>query len=186
MRMSELSGATGIPVPTVKFYLREGLLPPGVRSGPNQADYSEEHVRRLRLICALREVGGLSVAEVGTALGAVDAGHASPVLGKPVEPPVSDADQDWARGRVLELLGPGAAGPVVANLVAVVATLRALGHEGVIERLAEYAALARATAEVDAAVNAEGDAETALVTALLGERLFAGLRNLALVEGVSG
>ena len=37
MRISELSTASGVPVPTLKFYLREGLLPPGDAIAVNQA-----------------------------------------------------------------------------------------------------------------------------------------------------
>lgn len=29
MRIGELSRRTGVPVPTIKYYVREGLLPPG-------------------------------------------------------------------------------------------------------------------------------------------------------------
>ena len=72
MRISELSAATGVPLPTVKYYLREGLLPAGERTARNQADYGAEHVARLRLIRALIEVGGLSVADTRGVLAAAD------------------------------------------------------------------------------------------------------------------
>ncbi|NBH07914.1 MerR family transcriptional regulator, partial [Amycolatopsis sp. SID8362] len=80
MRMAELSAETGVPVATVKYYLREGLLPAGRRVGPNQAQYTPEHVKRLRLVCALREIGGLSLAEVADVLGVLDAGRAARVV----------------------------------------------------------------------------------------------------------
>jgi len=64
MRISGLSAATGVPVATVKYYLREGLLHPGERTGATQALYDESHVARLRLIRALLTVGGLTVAAV--------------------------------------------------------------------------------------------------------------------------
>ena len=41
MRIGELSRATEVPVPTIKYYLREGLLPHGELSSPNQASYGE-------------------------------------------------------------------------------------------------------------------------------------------------
>jgi DNA-binding transcriptional MerR regulator len=44
MRISELSARSGISVPTIKFYLREGLLPPGSPRAVNQADYGEPHL----------------------------------------------------------------------------------------------------------------------------------------------
>lgn len=73
MRVAELSRTSGVPVPSIKYYLRAGLLPPGERTAPNQADYDDRHVHRLRLIRALIEVGGLSVAAVKEVLESVDA-----------------------------------------------------------------------------------------------------------------
>ena len=35
MRIAELSQTTGVPVPTIKYYLREGLLPSGELTSPN-------------------------------------------------------------------------------------------------------------------------------------------------------
>ena len=72
MRISELSSKSGVPVPTIKYYLREGLLDPGTKTGPNQADYGDEHLHRLRLVRALIEVGGLSVATVGEVVTAIE------------------------------------------------------------------------------------------------------------------
>lgn len=70
--MAALSKTTGVPVPTIKFYLREGLLPAGQRTSPNQSQYDESHVHRLALIRGLTEVGGLTLAAVADILGAVD------------------------------------------------------------------------------------------------------------------
>jgi DNA-binding transcriptional MerR regulator len=70
MRISELSAVSGVPLPTVKYYLREGLLPAGERTARNQAEYGPEHLARLRLIRALVEVGGLSLAAARTVLAA--------------------------------------------------------------------------------------------------------------------
>ncbi|HEU5484514.1 MAG TPA: MerR family transcriptional regulator [Microlunatus sp.] len=72
MRMSELSRVSGVPVATIKFYLRAGLLPEGVRSSPNQAQYDDSHLQRLRLIRALVGAGGLSLAAVRTVLHQID------------------------------------------------------------------------------------------------------------------
>lgn len=63
MRISELSATTGVPVPTIKYYLRERLLPEGERSSPNQASYGEVHVKRLGVIRALVSAG-VSIAGV--------------------------------------------------------------------------------------------------------------------------
>nr|WP_225956829.1 MerR family transcriptional regulator [Amycolatopsis lexingtonensis] len=195
--MAELSAETGVPVATVKYYLREGLLPAGRRVGPNQAQYTPEHVKRLRLVCALREIGGLSLAEVADVLGVLDAGRAARVVlgvaqdGRVSVRPVSAAARAWALGRVGELLGAPAddTDPAVANLVTVLAVCHGLGHDAVSGKLAEYAALAREVAAVDAALiddvgPARRPGETALITTLLGERLFAGLRHFALVDAL--
>ena len=75
MKMSALSEATGIAIPTLKYYLREGLLPQGRLSSPNQADYDDSHVRRANLIRALREVAGLSIASIRSIVAALEGGQ---------------------------------------------------------------------------------------------------------------
>src|SRR5678816_76704 len=72
VRIAELSSKSGTSIPSIKFYLREGLLPAGSPTGKNQAEYAEAHVRRLRLIRALIDVGGLTVAAAREVLSAVD------------------------------------------------------------------------------------------------------------------
>ncbi|MGI5186191.1 MerR family transcriptional regulator [Dactylosporangium sp. CA-152071] len=72
MRMSELSARSGVPVPTIKFYLREQLLPPGTPTAPNQAVYGPQHLSRLQLIRALIGMGHLSIAAVREVLRALD------------------------------------------------------------------------------------------------------------------
>lgn len=79
MRISQLSGETGVPVATIKYYLREGLLHDGRLTSATQASYDESHVRRLRLVRALVGGAGLSIAAVRDLLGVVenppDSGH---------------------------------------------------------------------------------------------------------------
>jgi DNA-binding transcriptional MerR regulator len=55
MRMKELSEASGVPAPTIKHYLREGLLPEPVKTSRNMAYYPPEFVERIRLIKQLQE-----------------------------------------------------------------------------------------------------------------------------------
>ncbi|MGZ8803814.1 MAG: MerR family transcriptional regulator [Microbacterium sp.] len=71
MRISELSTRSGVPVPTIKYYLREGLVPEGVRRSPTQADYGNAHLQRLRVVRALVE-SGVSIAETRKVLAALD------------------------------------------------------------------------------------------------------------------
>jgi DNA-binding transcriptional MerR regulator len=72
MRISELSRRSDVAVPTIKFYLREGLLPDGVLTSATQAQYDEAHVARLRLIRALVGPGGLSLAAVRQVIAAIE------------------------------------------------------------------------------------------------------------------
>jgi DNA-binding transcriptional MerR regulator len=72
MRISALADAAGLPVATVKFYLREGLLHAGVATSATQATYDEGHLRRLRLVRALTGSVGLSVQQARAVLDLVD------------------------------------------------------------------------------------------------------------------
>ncbi|WP_020386778.1 MerR family transcriptional regulator [Kribbella catacumbae] len=72
MWIAELSQRTEVPVATIKYYLREGLLEPGESVGATRSRYDESHIRRLRLIRALVESGGLSLARVRSVLAEVD------------------------------------------------------------------------------------------------------------------
>jgi DNA-binding transcriptional MerR regulator len=72
VHVSELSRATGVPVAKIKYYLREGLLPPGRPTSATRSTYDERHVDRLRLIRALVDVGRLPIAQVRTVVGCVD------------------------------------------------------------------------------------------------------------------
>ena len=72
MRISELAQHSGVSVPTIKFYLREGVLPEGVRTSATQAQYDHTHLSRLALVRALVGTAGLSIAEVRRVLQAID------------------------------------------------------------------------------------------------------------------
>jgi DNA-binding transcriptional MerR regulator len=75
VRISELSRRAGVPVATVKYYLREGLLHEGELTSPTQARYDESHVARLRLVRSLLGPGGLSIAKARDVLAALDDPH---------------------------------------------------------------------------------------------------------------
>ncbi|MBV1849295.1 MerR family transcriptional regulator [Catellatospora tritici] len=78
MKISNLSRRSGVSVATIKFYLREHLLPPGVPTARNQAEYDETHVARLRLIRVLTGMGMMSLASVREVLAALDDNCMSP------------------------------------------------------------------------------------------------------------
>jgi DNA-binding transcriptional MerR regulator len=68
MRMGELSEASGVPAPTIKHYLREGLLPEPVKTSRNMAYYPPEFVERIRLIKRLQEERFLPLKAIRTVL----------------------------------------------------------------------------------------------------------------------
>lgn len=72
MRIAALADATGLPIATLKYYLREGLLHPGTATAVNQAVYDDSHVRRARLVRALLELGNLQLGDIKRVLAAVD------------------------------------------------------------------------------------------------------------------
>ncbi|HXR60369.1 MAG TPA: MerR family transcriptional regulator [Solirubrobacterales bacterium] len=55
LRMRELAAASGVPAPTIKHYLREGLLPEPVKTSRNMAYYPPAFVERIKLIKRLQE-----------------------------------------------------------------------------------------------------------------------------------
>ena len=54
-RMRDLCELTGLPRQAIHFYIQEGLLPQGEKTGRNMAWYGDEHLRRLKLIRRLQE-----------------------------------------------------------------------------------------------------------------------------------
>ncbi|MDA0636931.1 MerR family transcriptional regulator [Nonomuraea sp. MCN248] len=93
--MSELSARSGVAIPTIKYYLREGLLHQGEQVAATRAEYDASHLRRLSLIRALVEVGRLPIAAVKKVVAAIEdeslpfhnmLGTAHHALTPPVEP----------------------------------------------------------------------------------------------------
>ena len=72
MLMGELSNRSGVPIAMITYYLREELLFPGVATAPACAHYGESHIRRLRLIQALLEIGDFPLPAIRRILAAVD------------------------------------------------------------------------------------------------------------------
>src|SRR5687768_2173318 len=98
MRISELSERSGTPVATVKYYIREGMLPRGVVTSATRAEYDDDHLARLKLIAALADVRGLPLSRVRDILSLIDepAPDAMTTLGRAVGalPPYVDTERD--------------------------------------------------------------------------------------------
>ncbi|MEV4249626.1 MerR family transcriptional regulator [Streptosporangium canum] len=156
MRISQLSAASGVPIPTIKYYLREGLLPPGEQTSATRAEYGAGHVRRLRLVRALLEVGRLPIASIRKVIASVDdenlgmhdvLGTAHYALAPAVE--AHEDDEEWRRARaeadrLITDLGwrihPTA--PTRDELAQAILTLDRLGMPATGEALRPYAAAA--------------------------------------------
>ncbi|MFD8753604.1 MerR family transcriptional regulator [Kitasatospora sp. NPDC059577] len=193
MRISELSRRSGVPTATIKYYLREGLLPPGRATAATQAEYDETHLRRLRLVRALIGVRGLTVSATKEVLGAVaaHAGERHQVLGLVLGARPVDEDAAPAPGapEVDALLGElgwqvSEHAPSRAVLGETLETLRSLGEEVSHEALLGYAALAERTAvldldQLDPHADPVDQAESALLRTVLLEPALLALRRLA-------
>lgn len=197
--MSELSSTTGTPVPTLKFYLREGLLPAGVRTSPNQAQYDETHVARVRLVRALLDVGGLTVAQAVDVISALDDdsvalssvfGVAQYAVSAAALPKTPSSPEGRGAERIAALCEQQGwrvypDNPGLAMAARVVDTYAALDldiiTEAALERYAQAADLvASADLAAVASVRDEADMTTVVVVGtILGDALFAGLRRIA-------
>ncbi|AWB80970.1 hypothetical protein C3B44_00235 [Corynebacterium yudongzhengii] len=72
MPIGMLSERLGMSVPTIKYYVREGLIPPPSRVSVNQADYTEDHFYRLTLINLLTVIGEFKLEQIREILGLID------------------------------------------------------------------------------------------------------------------
>ncbi len=68
MRMRDLEKASGVGRETIRYYIREGLLPEPARASRNSASYSDDHVARLKAIKRLQEERFLPLAVIRTLL----------------------------------------------------------------------------------------------------------------------
>ncbi|MER6102046.1 MerR family transcriptional regulator [Streptomyces sp. NPDC001832] len=196
MKISELSRRSGSPVGRIKYYLREGLLPPGRSMGATIAEYDEEHVQRLRLIRALTARGGLSIAAARDVLATVDHPEESrPTLGVlhhalPIPTESGDAEVGSEQlQQVKELLDAlewnvADDSPHPYALAAALKELSRLGVPYSNDDLFPYARLAASVARLDVGqldgIDApEQLAERAAIVILLLEPVLALLRRLA-------
>lgn len=177
-------------IPTIKYYLRMGLLPAGTPLERNQHRYGEEHVRRLELVRALIGVAGLSVAEVCDVLRADSAGTARPAdaVGMNLVGVEGLADGEElaearaAIGRAARERGWSVLeGSLAQDRAALAfALLGRLGSADPTAGLKRYADAADALADAEAS----DQRTTTLVEALLGEVLLTALCRIARVSAL--
>lgn len=160
VKIADLSKETGVAVASIKYYVREGLLPPGEHSGRNSVSYDASHARRLRLIRALREIGGLPVDAIRSVLATAD-------------------DQDKALHNVLGAIQRSLGSSDVSDILA---TARDVGHPDVAELLPAYRRAAAELAALEVAWLGRHSsevfdvAERSVVGTVLGDALLTAVR----------
>jgi DNA-binding transcriptional MerR regulator len=197
MRIGELSERSGVAIPTIKYYVREGLVPTGLRTKANQVQYGEAHLRRLRLVRALLEVGELSVATARVVIAVLDdpdesaltsMGKAAYALagGFPAPTPAADTTGETRVDELLDRHGwtVGPNNPARAQLASAVAAAEALGLGDALDLLDRYAEAAHSVAEADVELvlspeTMDEATERMLVWTVVGDRALSALRRLA-------
>lgn len=190
-------------MPTIKYYVREGLLPAGELTSPNQASYEASHERRLRLIRALLGTGGLSLARIREVLAVVDdtaqpvhklLGEIAATVAAPRVPAAGEAGEpsEWARQRVAELMERRGwhvppDHPDGEALARTLTEAERLGHEEFAGTMDAYAEAAERVAQADLAYAAGRAAvddllESVVAGMVLGDAMFGSLRRLAQAE----
>ncbi|MEV5597685.1 MerR family transcriptional regulator [Streptomyces sp. NPDC052496] len=205
MRLAELSERSGVPTATIKYYLREKLLPPGERVTATTAEYGDAHLRRLRLVRALVQVGKMPVATAREVLAAVEdesldhhmrLGAAVWALPHDPGPAEETPETTAARGTADALLRRlgwqyglelGAVSPAYGMLVNALAALARLGYPHTVESVLPYARIAGelAVADLDLVEEYETPAEqveAAVALTVLMEPVLLSLRRLAEAE----
>lgn len=192
MKMAELVQASGVPIATIKYYRREGMLPAGDATAANQAEYGEGHVRRLALIRALIEVGGLSIDSARSVIEAIDSevslqwvfAAAQHAVSTVIAPATIDAGSAERIAGVTQGWRYSPDNPGLLGAVRAAAAFTGAGQtdeRGWFGKYAEAAMLA-AEADIDELQTREGrsaQAETVVVGTVLGDALFSGLRRAA-------
>lgn len=198
MRISQLSERSGVAVATIKFYSREGLLPAALRPGPTRTDYSDVHLDRIRLIRALLEAGGLSIAAVKRVIAAIDdpempLDHAFGIAQSAIPATRGergDADLGGQGAeRVAELIADRgwqvyAENPGIALAARTIDAYHSIGRGDLLRSLPAYARAAEMIAAADldavaAAPDRDRMTETVVVGTVLGDAMIAALRRIA-------
>ncbi|MEV1129109.1 MerR family transcriptional regulator [Agromyces sp. NPDC049794] len=196
MKISEVSRLTGVPPTTVKYYLREGLVHAGERVERNQTAYDDTHVQRVRLVRALIETGGLSIAAAKEVLATLDADDSSladtfdvACRAISVGGAAAGASDAGARERIATLAAAHGwrttpENPGFAVAAQVLDAFAATGYEPSRGFLDAYASAASVIARADlealtTRTRPDLVAELMVVGTVLGDALIAGLRRLA-------
>ena len=128
LRMRELAEASGVPAPTIKHYLREGLLPEPVKTSRNMAYYPPEFVDRIKLIKRLQEERFLPLKAIKDVL---DARERSRTSAAEVRKRYGVPKEVLDRLAELEVLTPNSRGysPSDVTIIEAISRFRAGGYD---------------------------------------------------------
>lgn len=180
MRISELAKESGASVATIKYYLRESLLPPGEALNARESSYGQEHLERLRLIRGLVGTLGVSIDQVRRILAIIDDSEAGPwkAMGEVTAAlPTMREGERPETDRASAVLGElgfdvPADLPAVRQLNSALAFVEDSGIPVDGEHLAVYASAARDVARADVARIPRREDSQAVSFAVLGTVLF--------------
>lgn len=197
MRISELSRKSRVPVPTIKFYLRDGLLPAGRATARNQAEYDDAHLRRLTLIRLFIEIARLDLASVRRLLAGIDdhrlslpelyhVVHMALAVDRPESDSEAMASAESDVDKLVEAIGwrVGAQCPGRLVLASVLTALGRMGSRSDASVLEPYAEAVERLAAKDLELLADreeiADPSAAVATTVLLEVALVAMRRMAL------
>jgi DNA-binding transcriptional MerR regulator len=158
-RMKDLCELTGLERQAIHFYIAQGLVPPGTKTGRNMAFYGDEHVERIKLVRRLQHERFLPLRAIRALL------HQQEDAFSPV--------QRRQLAKVREQLGPALAGRAPERAVDATALCARAGVDRAdLDALAEIGALEVREDEPGKPLVAESDA---WMLELWGELRAAGL-----------
>jgi len=177
MQLKELSSATGTSTASIKFYLREGLLPAGHTVHPTRASYSADHIKRLELIRSLRQIVGLNIGQIRSIVKMADDGvprlsllaHVQRVVLN-LEPAAGDVERTAAADAVVRMRSwPDVPSDARDALNRHVAAMQDLGINLPLELLDRYSSAVDAIAGLDLELTTAGeDVNDVILTAAVG------------------
>ena len=180
MQLKELSEATGTSPASIKFYLREGLVPPGETIHATRARYTKKHVKRLELIRALRHIVGLNIGQIRSIVRLADDGaprlallaHVQRVVLN-LEPAENARVRTAAADAVVRMRNwPDARSDAREALDRHIALMEGLGISLPLELLDQYSRAVDAIAGLDLEMTtSEDDVNDVILTAAVGMHL---------------
>ncbi|MFC9773207.1 MULTISPECIES: MerR family transcriptional regulator [unclassified Pseudarthrobacter] len=180
MQLKELSEVTGTSAASIKYYLREGLLPPGESVHATRASYNADHVKRLELIRSLRQIVGLNIEQIRSIVKMADDGVPRLALLAHVQRVVLKLGTDGgevARTAAADAVVRMRSWPDVPSdardaLDRHIALMEGLGIGSTLDLLDQYSSAVDSIAGLDLAATTAGqDTDSVILTAAVGMHL---------------